>query len=128
MTKTKDEKWKDQVIGYRKKCQNILKLSNNIRYAGVINVFGRTLAGIIHPDVKPLIGSQDVKNEFFTISTLISMRNKTTKDVGKLEHVILQHKKVTIVILQKDQMTYYVTIDKKEKDLEKIISLIKKII
>ena len=56
------------------------------------------------------------------------MRNKTTKDVGKLEHVILQHKKITIVILQKNQMTYYVSIDKKEKDLEKIISSIKKII
>ena len=128
MTKTKVQIWKDEIIGYRKKCQNILKLSKNIRYAGVINVFGRTLAGIIQPEVKPLISSQDVKNEFFTISTLISMRNKTTKDVGKLEHVILQHKKVTIVILQKNQMTYYVSIDKKEKDLETIISSIKKII
>ena len=128
MTKTKAQKWKDEIVGHRKKCQNILKLSKNIRYVGVINVFGRTLAGIIQTDVKPLIRSQDVKNEFFTISTLMSMRNKTTKDVGKLEHVILQHKKVTIVILQKDQMTYYVSIDKKEKDLEKIISLIKKTI
>ena len=128
MTKTKVQKWKDEIVGYRKKCQSILKLSENIRYAGVINSFGRTLAGIIRPDVKPLIQSQDVKNEFFTISTLMSMRNKTTKDVGKLEHVILQHKKVTIVILQKDQMTYYVSFDKKEKDLETIISSIKKII
>ena len=128
MTKTKVQIWKDEIIGYRKKCQNILKLSKNIRYAGAINIFGRTLAGIIQPEVKPLIRSQDVKNEFFTISTLISMRNKTTKDVGKLEHVILQHKKVTIVILQKNQMTYYVSIDKKEKDLETIISSIKKII
>ena len=128
MTKTKAQKWKDEIIGYRKQCQNILKLSKNIRYAGVINVFGWTLAGIIQPNVKPLIGSQDVKNEFFTISTLISMRNKTTRDVGKLEHMILQHKKITIVILQKNQMTYYVSIDKKEKDLEKIISHIKKTI
>ena len=128
MTKTKVQKWKDEIIGYRKQCQNILKLSRSIRYAGVINIFGRTLAGLVQPDVKPLIQSQDVKNEFFTISTLISMRNKTSKDVGKLEHVILQHKKVTIVILQKDKMTYYVSIDKKEKDLEKIISLIKKTI
>ena len=128
MTETKAQKWKDEIIGYRKQCQNILKLSKNIRYAGVINVFGRTLAGIIQPNIKPLIGSQDVKNEFFTISTLMSMRNKTTQDVGKLEHMILQHKKVTIVILQKNHVTYYVSIDKKEKDLEKIISSIKKTI
>ena len=128
MAKTSDQKWKEQIVGYRKKCQGILKLSQNIRYVGVINVFGRTLTGILRPDLRPLIKSQDVKNEFFTISTLISMRNKTTKDVGKLEHVIFQHKKVTIVILQKDQMIYYVSIDKKEKDLEMIISLIKKTI
>ena len=87
MTKTKVQKWKDEIVGYRKQCQNILKLSRSIRYAGVINIFGRTLAGLVQPDVKPLIQSQDVKNEFFTISTLISMRNKTSKDVGKLEHV-----------------------------------------
>ena len=83
MSKTKSQEWKNEIIGYRKKCQNILKLSDNIRYAGVINIYGRTLTGIIQPEVKPLIQSQDIKNEFFTISTLISMRNKTTKDVGK---------------------------------------------
>ena len=55
MTKTKVQIWKEEIIGYRKKCQNILKLSKNIRYAGVINVFGRTLAGIIQSEVKPLI-------------------------------------------------------------------------
>ena len=128
MVKTPADKWKDAVIKYRKQCQNILQLSNSIRYAGVINAYGRTLTGIVKPNLKPLLKSEQVKNEFFIISTLMSLRKDTATTVGKLEHVILQHEKVIIIILQKSNITYYVSIDRKEKDLEKIISLIKKTI
>ena len=127
MVKTPAEKWKDTIIKYRKQCQNILKLSNSIRYAGVINVYGRTLTGIVRPNLKPLLKSEQVKNEFFIISTLISLR-KNTSTVGKLEYMILQHQKITIVVLQKNDITYYVSINRKEKGLEKIISSIKKTI
>ncbi len=127
MVKTPAEKWKDTIIKYRKQCQNILKLSNSIRYAGVINVYGRTLTGIVRPNLKPLLKSEQVKNEFFIISTLMSLR-KNTSTVGKLEYMILQHQKITVVVLQKNDITYYVSINRKEKGLEKIISLIKKTI
>jgi len=127
MVKTPADKWKDTVIKYKKQCQNILKLSNSIRYAGVINLYGRTLTGIVRPNLKPLLKSEQVKNEFFIISTLMSLR-KNTSTVGKLEYMILQHQKITIVVLQKNDMTYYVSINRKEKGLEKIISSIKKII
>jgi len=126
MIKTPADKWKDVVVKYRKQCQNILKISTSIRYAGVINVYGRTLTGIVRPDLKPLLKSEQVKNEFFIISTLMSLRKNTASTVGKLEHVILQHQKITIVILQKNDVTYYVSINRKEKGIEKIISLIKK--
>ncbi len=128
MIKTPADKWKDVVVKYRKQCQNILKISTSIRYAGVINVYGRTLTGIVRPDLKPLLKSEQVKNEFFIISTLMSLRKNTASTVGKLEHVILQHQKITIVILQKNDVTYYVSINRKEKNITKIISLIKKII
>ncbi len=128
MIKTPADKWKDVVVKYRKQCQNILKISTSIRYAGVINVYGRTLTGIVRPDLKPLLKSEQVKNEFFIISTLMSLRKNTASTVGKLEHLILQHQKITIVILQKNDVTYYVSINRKEKDIEKIISLIKKTI
>ena len=128
MIKTPADKWKDVVVKYRKQCQNILKISTSIRYAGVINVYGRTLTGIVRPDLKPLLKSEQVKNEFFIISTLMSLRKNTASTVGKLEHVILQHQKITIVILQKNDVTYYVSINRKEKSITNIISLIKKII
>jgi len=128
MVKTPADKWKGMIIKYRKQCQNILKLSSNIRYAGVINVYGRTLTGIVRPNLKPLLKSEQVKNEFFIISTLMSLRKNTARTVGKLEYMILQHEKISIVILQKNDSTHYISINRKEKDLEKIIYLIKKII
>lgn len=128
MVKTPADKWKEVVIKYRKQCQNILKISNSIRYAGIINVYGRTLTGIVRPNLKPLLRSEQVKNEFFIISTLMSLRKNTANTVGKLEHVILQHQKITILILQKNDITYYVSINRKAKSVEKIVSSIKKII
>ena len=128
MVKTPADKWKDMIIKYRRQCQNILKLSNSIRYAGVINVYGRTLTGIVKPNLKPLLKSEQVKNEFFIISTLISLRKNTANTVGKLEYIILEHQKITIMVLQKNDLTYYISINRKEKDLKKIISSIKKII
>lgn len=128
MAKTPSENWNSQLLQYRKKCQSIIQISKKIRYAGVINVYGRTLTGIVQPGIKPLLKSEQVKNEFFIISTLMSLRKDTASTVGKLEHVILQHQKVTIVLLQKNDITYYVSINRKEKGLEKIISSIKKLI
>jgi len=58
----------------------------------------------------------------------MSLRKDTSTAVGKLEHLVLQHQKVTIVLLQKNDVTYYVSINRKEKDIEKIITLIKKTI
>ncbi|MCV0430074.1 hypothetical protein [Nitrosopumilus sp.] len=128
MVKTPAEKWKDTVVKYRKQCQKILEISNNIRYAGVVNPYGRTLTGMIKPNLKPLLQSEDFKNELFVISTLISLRKNSVGTIGKLEHVVLEHQKITIVILQKNNVTYYVSINRKEKGLEKIISSIKKTI
>ena len=126
--KTPSDKWKSMVTKYRKQCQNILKISTSIRYVGIINVYGRTLTGLVRPNLKPLLKSEQIKNEFFIISTLMSLRKNTASTVGKLEHLVLQHQKITIVILQKNDITYYVSINRKEKGVDKIISSIKKII
>lgn len=128
MKKTPAEKWKIIIGKYKKQCQNILKISNNVRYAGVINLYGRTLTGIVNPKLKPLLKSEQIKNEFFILSTLMTLRKDSVNSVGKLEHVILQHQKVTIVILQKNNITYYVSVERNTKNLNKIISSMKKIV
>lgn len=126
MVTTPADRWKFTVTKYRRQCQDVLKISKDIRYVGVINSYGRTLTGIIRPGLKPLLKSDQVKNEFFIVSTLMSLRKESVSTVGRLEHAILHHQKVVIVLLQKRDVTYYVSINKKEKNLEKIISSIKK--
>ena len=128
MQKTPTDKWQNTIINYKKQCQNILKLSNNIRYVGVINAYGRTLTGIIKPNLKPLLKSEEVKNEFFIVSTLISLRQASDNSVGKLDYILLKHSKAHIVILHKKEITFYISINPKEKNFERLISKIKKTI
>ena len=128
MVKTASDKWKNTILKYKKQCQTILQISSNIRYAGVINNYGRTLTGIIKPNLKPLLKSEEVKHEFFIISTLFSLRKDNGHSLGKLDHIVLKHSKVNIIVFQKNDITFYVSINSKEKSLEKIISIIKKTI
>jgi len=128
MKKTPTDRWQNTITNYKKKCQNILKLSNNIRYAGVINAYGRTLTGVIKPNLKPLLKSEEVKNEFFIVSTLISLRQASDSSVGKLDYILLKHSKVHIVILHKKEITFYISINPKEKNFKQLMSKIKKTI
>jgi hypothetical protein len=128
MVKTSSDKWKSTVLKYKKQCQSILQISQNIRYAGVINNYGRTLTGVIKPNLKPLLKSEEVKQEFFIISTLFSLRKNGVNSLGKLDYIILKHSKVNVIVFQKKDITFYVSINSKEKSLDKIISLIKKTI
>ncbi|MFQ5441064.1 MAG: hypothetical protein ACE5DL_06340 [Nitrosopumilaceae archaeon] len=128
MVKTPAEKWKEIIVNYRKKCQKIIQTSNSVRYAGIINAYGRTLTGIVRSDVKPLLKSEQVKNEFFILSTLMNLRKDSAKSVGKLNYVLLEHQKVSIIIFQKNDLTFYVSVDSTEKDLKSIIFKIKKLI
>ena len=128
MKKTPADKWQDALISYKKQCQSILKLSDHVRYAGVINAYGRTLTGIIKPNVKPLLKSEEVKNEFFIVSTLISLRRASESELGKLDYAILKHSKTHIAILHKNNVTFYISISPEEKNYEQLVSKIKKII
>jgi len=128
MIKSPLDKWETSILKYKKQCQSIIQISNNIRYVGVINNYGRTLTGIIKPNLKPLLKSEEVKQEFFIISTLFSLRKNGVNSLGKLDYIILKHSKVNVIVFQKKDITFYVSINSKEKSLDKIISLIKKTI
>ena len=128
MVKTPEQKWKESIINYKKKCQKVLNVSNSIRYAGVINEYGRTLTGIIRPGEKPLLKSDQAKSEFFIISTLETLRKKSSSPLGKLDYLLLKHQKVSVLVFQKNNITLYVSIESNKKNLSNIVTQIKKII
>jgi len=128
MRKTPAQKWNETISKYKLQCQKIMGISKNIRYTGVINEYGRTLTGIIRPGVKPLLKSEQVKNEFFIISTLMTLRRSPSSAIGELDYVVLKHRSVIILAYQKNKVTFYISINAREKNLDKIIPKIKKII
>lgn len=128
MVRTPEQKWKESILRYRQKCQQILKISDSIRYVGVINEYGRTLTGIIRPGIKPLLGSEDAKNEFFIISNLITLRNSQNAVLGNLDHALLKHKKVILAVIPSDTVIFYITLDANVKTINEIISKTKKIL
>ena len=127
MAKTPEQRWKASIIAYRKTCQKILGVSKSVRYAGVINEFGRTLTGIVKPGIAPLWSAEQVKNEFFIMSTLMTLRKTYSQKVGVLDFLLLAHPKVTILVFQRKNITYYVSINAKE-DVKNLIPKIKKVL
>ncbi len=128
MSKTPEQKWRDTVVQYRKKCQMILEVSKSVRYAGVINEYGRTLTGIIRPGLLPFLKQEDAKNEFFIISNLITLRQSQSRALGPFEHATIQHKKATIICIPNSKVVYYISVEPKTKSLDEIIRKVKGII
>lgn len=130
MQKTPNQKWNEKITQYRKKCQSILELSHSIRYVGLINEYGRTLSGIFRPALSTLLSHEPARNEFFLVSTMLAMRNKTSTALGSMDHAIFRHAKVTLVVFQRKEGIYYISINKsvEPNDINKIIMKIRKII
>ena len=112
MQKTPDQKWKEQIIQYRKRCQSILEISKSIRYVGLINEYGTTLTGILKPGLTTLLSRESARNEFFLVSTLLTMRNKASSALGKMDHVVFRHEKITVIVFQRKEGIYYISINK----------------
>ena len=130
MQKTPSQKWTEQITQYRKKCQNILELSKSIRYVGLVNEYGRTMTGIFRPGLATLLSNEPARNEFFLVSTMLTMRNKASTALGNMDSAILKHDKVTVVVFQRKEGIYYISVNKTvtPDEVNKIIAKIKKII
>ena len=122
------QSWAKIVAQNRKKCEQFLSISKDIRYAGVFNEYGRTISGKIRPGVKPIFSPDSVRHEFFAISSMMRLRERTSKVLGSVEIISIIHKKINILLFYKNGITYYVTINKKNKSNALLVNKIKKII
>src|ERR687890_1043902 len=111
----------------REKCRKIVELSPKIRYVGVINKFGRTLAGQIRNGVTPLLQPDEVRNECFIEATRFHLRKNFESSIGKTEFTLTINEKVRTLTLANQSNFYYITIEKdtNETDVEKIIKSVK---
>lgn len=119
--KTPAQRWADARNRYRDICGKIIGLSPDIRYVGAVNQYGRTLAGMLRPNTRPYLRPEQARDELAVVSSLVNLRMQTAPTMGRLKCAVFYHAKVTIVILQKSKMIYYISVDSKNRDIAKLV-------
>jgi hypothetical protein len=97
---------------YKEKCNTILGISPRIRYVGMMNRFGRTLAGSLRKGVVPFLKPEEAKNEYFIEAARNQMRRNFEKSIGRTEYTLTENEKVKILTLTDSDNFYYITMDK----------------
>ena len=115
---------------YREKCNNILAISPRIRYAGIMNRFGRTLAGGLRKGVVPLLKPDEARNEYFIEATRNQLRKNFEKSIGRTEYTFTENEKVKILTIAGEDHFYYITMDKDTpaNEATKIIEAARKLV
>ena len=115
---------------YKQECRNILAVSPRIRYAGIINKFGRTLAGGLRKGVVPLLKPDEARNEHFIEATRNQLRKNFEKSIGQELYTLTENEKVKIITMSSEEYFYYVTVDKETptNEVMKIIYDVQKLV
>ena len=115
---------------YKQECRDILAVSPRIRYAGIINKFGRTLAGGLRKGVVPLLKPDEARNEHFIEATRNQLRKNFEKSIGREEYTLTENEKVKIITLSSQEHFYYITVDKETPtdEVMKIIDDVKRLV
>ncbi|MEM0029946.1 MAG: hypothetical protein QW572_00980 [Candidatus Nitrosocaldus sp.] len=109
---------------YKDVCDKILALSPKIRYAGIVNRFGKTLAGSMRSNVRPLFKPEEARDEFFLTAIRESMRERFYNSLGKCSFTLTVHEKVDLVSFLCDyKYIVYISLDKglAYDDVERIV-------
>jgi hypothetical protein len=97
---------------YKATCGEILAISPRIRYAGIMNKFGRTLAGALRKGVVPLLKPDEARNEYFIEATRNQLRKNFEKSIGKTQYTFTENEKVKILTMSTEDHFFYFTMDK----------------
>ncbi|HET8794468.1 MAG TPA: hypothetical protein VFM31_11770 [Nitrososphaeraceae archaeon] len=107
-------------------CKQILEISSNIRYVGIVNKFGRTLAGKLRNDIVPFLKPEDMKNELYVHSMIYNLRRNYENSVGETQFIMISNSRVDIVSFSSNDLIYYISLEK-NSDKNQLYSLIEKI-
>lgn len=112
----------------REKCLQVLAISPKIRYAGIMNAFGRTVAGALRKGVTPLLKPEEARSEYFIEASRSQMRRQFEQSIGRTEYTLTENEKVKILTVPGRDRFVYVTMDKDTapSEVAKIIESVKK--
>lgn len=112
----------------KEKCLTILKISEKIRYVGIINKFGRTLTGKLQNGIQPILTPEQARDERYIEAARRQLRKSLEISIGKSIFTIEKNENVTFLLIPDiDQdIFYYITLNK-ETTLPEISEILTKI-
>ncbi len=98
----------------KEQCLKILKISERIRYAGIINKFGRTLTGKLQNGVKPILTPEQARDERYIEAARRQLRKSLEVSIGKSIFTIEKNENVIFLLIPDvtQDIFYYITINK----------------
>ena len=103
---------KEDIRKHKEICDKILAINSKIRYVGMINKFGKTIAGDLRKGIRPLFKPEQARDEFFLAATREFLRKDFNSTLGKIYFTLTVHEKVKIVSFTSDTVTFYITMEK----------------
>jgi hypothetical protein len=128
MTENTDIKRDERAIN-QEKCISILKISEKIRYVGIINRFGRTVIGKLKNGIRPLLTPDQARDERYIESTRQQLRKALNTTIGKSIFTIEKNENVTLLLIPEEtqDLFYYITMEK-DTSLDEINEIIDRIL
>ena len=124
MNENKNNRSKEVAL-YQDICLSILKISDSIRYVGIINRFGRTITGKLKNGMKPILTPEQARDERYIESTRQYLRQSLEISTGKSLFTIEKNENVTFLLIPQitKDILYYITIEK-DAELNEINEII----
>lgn len=100
-------------VEYQKICDAIGLISPVIRFVGVIGESGELLAHARRPDLIPLLNAKNTQYQFSHIAMKTDLEGFFDKNLGPIEFVWEERKKVQTISFAIKKLRVWISIDKK---------------
>ena len=94
-------------------CQKISRISPYIRFVGVIGPKGELLAYYRRPNLKPMLNARNTQYQFSNIAINTGLDKVFDKELGELQFVWEERKKVQTISFGVKKNRVWVSIDRK---------------
>lgn len=98
---------------YQTICDSIASISPYIRFVGVIGKGVELKAYRRRPDLKPLLNAKNTQHQFSHIALKTDLEGFFDKNLGQVEFVWEERKKVQIISFAIKKLRVWISIDKK---------------
>ena len=98
---------------FEKICNSIVVISPFIRFVGVIGERGELLAHKRREELEPLLDAKDTQHQFSDIAIKTDLEGFFDKNLGEIEFVWEERKKVQTISFAIKKLRVWISIDKK---------------